>query len=124
MPASMALVAEWDRSDIIQARCGGGGCHNASSPGFPYFNADETDAMTAYTEITGITSSSVCYSGIDYVAAGDPDNSLLLIKVDSTLLSSFGGACGTGSLMPGPGSPLTAAEILRIRLWIQQGAPF
>ncbi|MCA8959282.1 MAG: PKD domain-containing protein [Planctomycetes bacterium] len=110
--------------DIIQARCGGGGCHNASSPGFPYFNADETDAMTAYTEITGITSSSVCYSGIDYVAAGDPDNSLLLIKVDSTLLSSFGGACGTGSLMPGPGSPLTAAEILRIRLWIQQGAPF
>lgn len=56
--------------------------------------------------------------GLMRVAAGDPDRSYLVMKLEGTHIANG----GAGAQMPFGAPPLSAAEIATVRAWIAQGA--
>lgn len=82
-------------------------CHNTADPqGALDLQADPRGALV------GVTSAAY---GVLLVDAGNPDNSLLMRKVDGTVLGAEGGIMPTTGLMG-------ADEIDAIRVWIEDGA--
>ena len=73
---------------------------------------DLTDADASFASLVGVASLQV--PALSRVAAGDPDNSYLIQKLEGTAT--------VGSRMPLGGGPLDQSVIDDIRLWIQNGA--
>ena len=69
----------------------------------------------AWSQLVGISSSQ---SELSRVEPGSPDKSYLYLK----LIGTQGTESGSGLQMPFQQSPLAAAQIEAIRLWIEQGA--
>jgi len=69
----------------------------------------------AWSQLVGISSSQ---SELSRVEPGFPDKSYLYLK----LIGTQGTESGSGVQMPFQQSPLEAAQIEAIRLWIEQGA--
>lgn len=85
-------------------------CHN---PAGRVFNGIDLTGATAYASLVGVASRQK--PDTLRVAAGDPDNSYLIQKLE--------GVPGiVGLRMPRNGPPLTEGQILIIRRWIAQGA--
>jgi hypothetical protein len=84
---------------------------------------DMHDRDTAYHALVGVSAMGVnpsgstapncADSGLTRVVPGDPDASLLMMKIEGNP------PCGTA--MP-PGGKLSDDQIMRIRSWIQNGA--
>jgi len=73
------------------------------------------DAETAYAGMIGQPStSSKCGEGYTIVVPGDPDNSLLLMKL------SANPPCG--DQMPNGGDKLSSTQLDQVRMWILDGA--
>jgi hypothetical protein len=70
----------------------------------------------AYVKLVGVASTEQGCGGMTLVAPGDPDHSLLYLK-----LSMDQPPCG--SRMPSGQNPLAAAEVDLVRAWIAGGAP-
>lgn len=100
-----------DVQPILQNNCTGGGCHSGMRAAE---NLNLDTANTSYAALVNV-SSTQCTSN-KRVVPSQPDQSYLMWKLLGT------GPCFTGSRMP-KGTPLSAAQIATIRMWIQAGAP-
>jgi hypothetical protein len=103
--------------DDIQAAvfgptCSNAGCHSGPASGSLPAGLDLTNADASFASLVGIAS--IEEATILRVAAGDPDNSYLIQKLEGTAAS--------GQQMPLGGTPLDPAVIADIRLWIANGA--
>ena len=100
--------------DILAPRCAGPVCHSSNMTGGS-LNVSAGNASAVRTALVNMpaTGSECASSGMSLVVPGQPDMSLLYRKlVDMP-------PCGTR--MP-PTGPLDAAELDRIRTWIENGA--
>jgi len=96
---------------FVAGSCGVAACH-ASAQGPSKLGLSDPDA--AYTELVGVKAMADCASsGVLRVKAGDPDNSLLLQKLEDKQ------SCGAP--MP-PNGLLDAAQVQLVRSWILAGA--
>jgi outer membrane protein assembly factor BamB len=113
-PATSSATFSAIYSELLTKRCAGAVCHTGKSTGGS-LSVMGTDASAARaTLIDRQASSSDCSSaGLPLVKAGEPDKSLLYLKV--------AGMPPCGSRMP-PTGALAQAEIDRIRTWIANGA--
>ncbi len=112
-----APVAAGPTLDDIQAAvltptCSVGGCHSGPAGGPLPTGMDLTSADASFDNLVGIAS--VQQPAILRVAAGDPDNSYLVQKIEGTAAS--------GARMPLGGPALDAATIADVRQWIADGA--
>lgn len=120
VPTFTALFTE-----IFVPRCSGPICHSGTSGG----NLVMTDKEEAYQALVsspaeGVTLPGICEGmppncadlGVLRIAPGDPENSLLLDKVENPQPR-----CGCP--MPTSPPPLSEAEVEQIRMWIMLGAP-
>lgn len=85
---------------ILQPRCGG--CHGSSG-----------GLTINYNNLINQPSNACPGSTLNYVIPGDPDNSVLIRKLEGT-------TCGPQ--MPRSGDKLTTEQIAPIRAWIEAGA--
>jgi hypothetical protein len=101
-------------NDILSKRCAGPVCHSGSSTGGS-LNVMAGTASAVRTSLVGkAASGSECMSsGLSMVTAGQPNQSLLYLKLTDMP------PCG--SRMP-PTGPLSAAELDQIRTWSMNGA--
>ncbi len=94
---------------IFDQSCALAGCHSSASASAGLVLA----AGSAVDNLVGVPSSQ--QPALNRVAAGDPDNSYLVRKIE-------GGSGISGGRMPLNRSPLSAAQITSIRTWITEGA--
>ncbi|MGI9260556.1 MAG: hypothetical protein ACR2QR_00900, partial [Woeseiaceae bacterium] len=96
------------QANVFTPTCATAGCHAGGSP--PQgLNLEDGNS---FAELVGVASSEV--PAVLRVAAGDPDNSYLVQKIEGT--------AAVGSRMPLGGAPLDPAVIADIRQWISDGA--
>lgn len=106
---------------IVPGSCNSGGaCHRGPGGG----KLDLTDKETAYKSLVGVMAMGMSppspmtpncsASGLMRVKAGDPANSLLVNKLESTMPKC-------GQQMP-PGGPLDPGQIMLVKDWIMAGA--
>ncbi len=95
------------QASVFSPDCATSGCHAGVTPAAE-LNLEEA---SSYAMLVGIQSSQD--AALQRVAAGDPDNSYLVQKLEGTASS--------GQQMP-PGAPLPQSEIDVIRQWITDGA--
>lgn len=108
-PTGPPLSFAADVQPIFDANCTAPpSCHGASPSGMLSLDMD------AYENIVGVQA--FINGSLMRVVAGDPDNSLLMLKVDIDLVA------GQGGPMP-PGGQLPEATRDTIRSWIDQGCP-
>ena len=88
------------------------GCHSGPTSGSLPAGMDLSDADASFAALVGV--SSIQEPAIQRVAAGDPDNSYLIQKLEGT--------ASTGSRMPQGGPFLDQATMDDIRQWISDGA--
>jgi hypothetical protein len=88
-------------------------CHDGANPAQ---NLDLAPASTAYMALVGQPSTEASCSSINLVEPGSPANSYLVRKVQNVDICQ-------GTKMPKVGTPLSTAEIDKIRAWIGNGAP-
>ena len=100
------------QSSVFAVTCATSGCHTGPTSGSLPSGMDLTSADASFTSLVGV--SSIQQPAISRVAAGDPDNSYLVQKVEGT--------AATGARMPLGGAPLDQAVIDDIRQWIADGA--
>jgi hypothetical protein len=102
-------------ADILSKRCAGPVCHSGSSTGGSFNVMAGATASAVRSSLLGkAASGSECASsGLSLVTAGQPDKSLLYLKLTDMP------PCG--SRMP-PTGALTAPELDRVRTWIANGA--
>lgn len=106
------------QSNILQPKCSG--CHSTTTTNKWAYSANQATLWTTMTgTVTYATTptSPRAYYGQARVVPGDPEKSVLYIKVASSSFSvpDYGN--------PMPGAALTASEIDLIRNWILAGAP-
>jgi hypothetical protein len=97
---------------IFSQSCGGAACHvDQMTP------ASGLDLSTgkAFTSLVGVASTEV--PSMKRVAAGEPDQSYVMCKIEGTC------AALVGERMPRGGTPLSDSEIAIIQGWITAGAP-
>jgi outer membrane protein assembly factor BamB len=101
-------------SELLSKRCAGPVCHSGNSTGGS-LNVMGTDASAAHAALIGrpASGSECSSSGLPLVTAGQPDKSLLYLKV--------AGMPPCGSRMP-PTGALPQADVDRLRTWIANGA--
>jgi len=97
------------------------GCHDGASDGaadvFMQSNLDLSDQATAYAEMVGVEAEGEdCEGTGTLIVAGDPDNSLLIDKIENATPS-----CGES--MPDGRALLPEEFVAPIRQWIMDGAP-
>ncbi len=83
-------------------------CHSGAEPPAQL----SLESIVAYSNLVGVSSTEV--PAILRVAAGDPDNSYLIQKLEGT--------AAVGAQMPFGATPLPAETIAVIREWISAGA--
>jgi hypothetical protein len=87
-------------------------CHKASTPDASL----SLDANTAYDELVNVPASTVCTTQLR-VKPGDPDASVLILKMTGT-------TCGLRMPANNPGYyDQKPNELASVRTWIQNGAP-
>ena len=110
-PVSTATLDALQAS-VFTPSCAFSGCHTGPSDNSLPSGMDLTSADASFTNLVGVASTQ--QPAISRVAAGDPDNSYLVQKIEGTAAS--------GSRMPLGGGVLDQALIADIREWIANGA--
>jgi hypothetical protein len=100
-----------DVQPILSANCALSGCHGGSSPQLG-MNLGPGQTFSNTVNVASVESS------LDRIEPGQPDQSYLVHKIQGTQ-SQVG---GTGGRMPLGGTPLSQADIDKIRAWITAGA--
>ncbi len=95
-------------SEVLQPSCTYSGCH--SGTGSASLGWDDADG--AYAALVGVESTQA--AGVELVAAGDPDSSYLMWKLEDS-------AEIEGDFMP-PDTALDADRLALVRAWIAAGA--
>jgi PQQ-like domain len=118
MPASSAFSAIY-KDILVGSGCTSGQCHSGPAAGGLDLRARDVAYMNlvsvpAGTGAVGTATSECAASGLLRVAPGDPDASLLMLKIEHRQ------PCGAA--MPSPTTMLAAPELERIRTWIAHGA--
>jgi len=111
VPASGATLDEIQAS-VFSVSCAFSGCHSGPAGNSLPSGMNLSDADASFASLVG--QPSLQTPGVLRVAAGDPDNSYLIEKLEGT--------AANGARMPLGGIPLDQAVIDDIRLWIQNGA--
>ena len=93
---------------VFTQHCALSGCHSGLHPS----EGLTLSSGTTFAETVGVAS--VQAPSLSRVAAGDPDSSYLVDKIEGTQTA--------GAMMPLNGGVLTALEILLVRKWIEAGA--
>jgi hypothetical protein len=103
-------------NEVIAANCAP--CHSApSGTGFVIGGLDLSTAQTAYTELVNADAIGSACNGVGKrVSAGDPERSIVYLKVEPSEPSPC------GSKMPFHAAPLGQNEIEAIGAWIVAGA--
>jgi len=103
------------QTDIFDAKCLSAGCHNATDRGG--VSDLVLDATSSYSQLVNVPSTNAAAhaAGLLRVAAGQPDQSFLVIKLTAPV-------SGEGALMPLAAAALSPADIDLIRAWILAGA--
>jgi hypothetical protein len=112
-PGTFSEIYATILSTTTESRCNF--CHSmpASQVSNGLFHTGMDQAET-YAALLDETSMSNACSGRDLVVPGDPDNSLLVLKV--------AGPPPCGNRMPLGGKTLSAAQISMVRSWVAAGA--
>ena len=97
---------------MFTPNCTNAGCHTGPTSNVLPTGMDLTDADASFASLVGVPSLQV--PALSRVAAGDPNNSYLIQKLEGT--------AAIGAQMPLIGGPLDQTVIDDIRLWIQNGA--
>lgn len=100
------------QDNVFTPTCSTSGCHSGPSSGTLPSGMDLTSAGTSFDNLVGVAS--VQQPSLDRVAAGDPDASYLIEKLEGT--------AATGERMPFGGPYLEQSTIDAIRQWIGDGA--
>lgn len=100
------------QASVFTVSCSSGGCHSGPTGGSLPGGMDLTSADASFANLVGV--SSIQQPSLSRVAAGDPDNSYLVQKLEGT--------AATGNRMPLGGGALDQAVIDDIRQWISDGA--
>jgi hypothetical protein len=111
VPVSAATLDALQAS-VFTPNCAVSGCHTGPSGASLPSGMDLSSADASFTNLVGI--SSIQQPTLSRVAAGDPDNSYLVQKIEGTAAS--------GARMPLGGGILDQALIDDIRDWIANGA--
>jgi len=111
VPVSAATLDALQAS-VFTPTCAVSGCHTGPSSGSLPSGMDLNTADASFANLVGIPS--IQQPTLSRVAAGDPDNSYLVQKIEGTAAS--------GSRMPLGGGVLDQALIEDIRDWIANGA--
>lgn len=106
-PADAALFFNQNVLPIFQNHCGLAGCHRTVPPAA---GLDLRDAQ-AFVSLVNVPSTLFAQNNLLLVASGEPDSSLLFLKVSEDNPP-------TGLRMPRVGALLSAAQIETIRNWI------
>lgn len=106
VPQNITLSA--DVQPIFTQSCARVGCHSGGAP------AAELDLTAGATHGATVGVASVQVPSLPRVAAGDPDASYLVDKIEGTQT--------VGGMMPANKAPLTGTEQMLIRRWIEAGA--
>lgn len=99
-----------DVQPIFSGRCAIRSCHTTSSPAAGM----RLDPSFSYGQIVGVVSTT--YPPLKRVVAGEPDSSLLYLKLLPSADTAY------FPRMPLSGGPLSPARIETIRRWIAEGA--
>ncbi len=112
-PVTIGPTLDQIQAVVFTPSCATAGCHTGPAGNNLPAGLDLSSADASFGSLVGIPSQQE--AAILRVAAGDPDNSYLVQKIE--------GSAATGTLMPPPGrAPLSADEIAAIRQWITDGA--
>ena len=111
VPVSSATL-EALQASVFAPNCAVSGCHTGPSGDNLPAGMDLTTADASFANLVGVASRQ--QRTLSRVAAGDPDNSYLVQKIEGTAAS--------GQRMPLGGGGLDQATIDDIRLWIANGA--
>jgi Bacterial Ig-like domain len=111
-PGSSGPTLDELQASVFTPTCATSGCHSGPSGGPLPTGMDLTSADASFANLVGVASTQS--PGLSRVAAGDPDNSYLVHKIEGTASS--------GARMPFGGPPLSQALIDDIRQWIADGA--
>jgi hypothetical protein len=110
-PVMMGKTLDEIQAAVFSPTCSNAGCHSGpAGPGLPS-GQDLSSADASFASLVGVPS--VQQPALSRVAAGDPDNSYLIRKLEGT---------AGNSQMPLGGTPLDQAVIDDIRQWISDGA--
>jgi hypothetical protein len=110
-PVSGATLDELQAS-VFTPNCAFSGCHTGPTGNTLPAGMDLANADASFANLVGITS--LQQPALSRVAAGDPDNSYLVQKIEGTAAS--------GARMPLGGGVLDQALVDDIRQWISDGA--
>ncbi|MFO0737920.1 MAG: hypothetical protein U0270_18655 [Labilithrix sp.] len=133
-PAATPTYAK-DVYPILQQNCALTGCHGANTeasdpksgpPRGVYISPSDKDVT--YKKL--INTDSTYFKGTKLILPGDPDNSLVMRKIDGTQaqLASCPGECGTSMPPPEDSADTSGSQLLsekkrsKIRAWIAAGA--
>lgn len=108
--ATMSPTLDDIQANVFSPSCAG--CHSGPTSGSLPSGMDLSSADASFTSLVGV--SSIQQPAISRVAAGDPDNSYLIQKLEGTAAS--------GARMPAGLPALDQAVIDDIRQWIFDGA--
>lgn len=100
------------QANLFGPTCASAGCHTGPTGSSLPSGMDLSSADATFASLVGITS--LQQPAVSRVAAGDPDNSYLVQKVEGT--------AATGQRMPLVGGVLSQTAIDDIRQWISDGA--
>jgi hypothetical protein len=100
------------QASVFTPNCAVSGCHTGPTGNTLPAGMDLSNADASFVNLVGISSSQ--QPALSRVAAGDPDNSYLVQKVEGTAAS--------GARMPLGGGVLNQALIDDLRQWISDGA--
>ena len=111
-PDEMGPTLDEIQSNVFTPTCSVSGCHTGPTGDTLPGGMDLTSADASFDSLVGVSSLQV--PALSRVAAGDPDNSYLVQKLEGT--------ADEGAQMPFGGPPLDQAVIDDIRQWIADGA--
>lgn len=111
VPVSAATLDALQAS-VFTPTCAVSGCHTGPSSALLPSGMDLSSGDASFANLVGISSTQ--QPALSRVAAGDPDNSYLVQKIEGTAAS--------GARMPFGGAALDQAQIDDIRDWIANGA--
>lgn len=109
-PDSMGPTLDQIQAEVFGPTCSG--CHSGPAGDDLPAGMDLSDADASFANLVGVAS--VQEPSLSRVAAGDPENSYLIRKLEGT--------AATGEQMPLGGPPLEQAIVDDIRQWIADGA--